>query len=183
MQYPQIICLFPNIAFLSLLTILLNSNYTLLYFKKKSFVLYWKMYNVCMFYISIYYLKYRENYDQFSDHWLLTESIIYCAGILFSVILVIMSISLYQGYSNIQQKFGVFGIIAFISIIIYLSLFYYIKDWDYERKIFCNSISVRSIIISSGIDLAIWMSHQVYQIIKYPNVLQVTSKITINWML
>ena len=62
-------------------------------------------------------------------------------------------------------------------------MIHYLNDsLDYQRNILGNNISLRNVIISSAMDLAVWLTCNVYLAVKYPNEMFLTSKIMINWI-
>ena len=168
---------------LILLSILLfNGNYTLLYFKKRVFVLYWKLYNMTVFYVSICYLRYRFNTNQFSQGYTLTESIIYSIIVILYANILIVTLSLYQGFLRYSQNCVLVIAIFFICGILYRIIYHYFHNSiDYTRNVFENQVSIRSIIISAGVDMAVWITYQVYLLIRYPDILFLPN-IRINWI-
>ena len=164
--------------------VFLDCNVELLYFRKKSFTLYWKLYNIVLLYISIFYLRYRYNLGQFNNEYYSTQvGIIYCVILILYTSIVIIIVALYHGFSPKIQKFVTIVTLIIVLYVVYQSLLHYFdSSLDYQRYFLGNMFSVRSIVISSGCDVALWLMYQMYQIIKYPNTMLLTSKIEINWV-
>ena len=179
-----ILILLQCLQFILLIIVFLNCNYRLLYFKKKSFPLYWKLYNVTVLYISIYFLRYEFGLNQFdSKYFNLTQSILYSIFVILYVNIAIVVISLYQGFSRISQICIAIGAALFVGFILLRTITHYFGDsLDFEINFFGNNSSVRSIIISSGFDLVVWIIYQIYHIVKYPTTIFLISKIEINWI-
>ena len=95
----------------------------------------------------------------------------------------IMTISLYHGASTIVRTIDAVAVILFIFYLLYQAGVHYFDDnLDFQRNFLGNKLSVRNIIISSAIDLTVWLSYNAYIIIKYPNTIFLTSKMQINWI-
>ena len=166
--------------------VLMNMNFTLLYFKRKSFVLYWKVYNIATLYIAMFYLRAQFEIDEFNkEKWQMHESIIFSMIITFTGLAITFVISLHQGFviSKINQswKIGVtalmIGYIGFVGVRAYLQ-----ENMEHDAQIAGVKFSVRNMIISKAFDMVLWFSYQLYQLVRRPNTLYLTSKIQINWI-
>lgn len=165
--------------------IFLSINYPLLYFKHRSMVLLWKLQNIIVFVIAITYLRYKLKIDSFGDRFIPFTSWFHSISMGLSFIMATYSFSCLQGY-NLSNKIKLFGLFLCVIVFVTFSLSHYINvEQDYIAKSllsFRQDVSLRSIIMTNGIDLALWFSVQFYQTMTEPNVFYLVSKIEINWV-
>ena len=161
--------------------LLVNVNFTLFYYKFKSFELIWKLYDVCTLVVGIQIVTYTRH-DITTGIGILNLICLAFIGMSYVVVS-----SMHQGYQiHKYSKFTL--VIVFIVIIVFAGIFYYfgskdrdvitVNNWFSDDKI---SISARSYVISTAFDLVLWLSYQCYQMIHKPNVMYLVSKIKVNW--
>lgn len=162
----------------------LHLNWALFHFKKRSLVLYWKLYNVITLYIAVFFLNYKYKLDEFANEFdNIGQSIVICTVHLLIVIFVVFGATLHQGY-NISAKYKLLAIFLIIATLSKYMMYYYFADsFDFEFTIatFGQNISLRSVIISSSFDLILWFSFQFYQLWTNPEVVYLVSKIEMNY--
>ena len=129
-------------------------------------------------------IGYTYNLSQFNQqYYTLAESILCSIIIILSVNLFLIIGSLYCSFTAKKQKILAFCFLFLVIYALYESIYHYLNDnLDYQRNFLGNIISVRNIVISSGVDLSIWLLYQIYIMLKYPNTMFLTSKLTINWV-
>lgn len=162
-----------------------DMNYTLLYYKKTSFVLHWKLYNVITLFIAQYYLQSKMKMNQFDKSWEMYESIIYSVIVISYITILVLGISLHQGFAvtKINQYWKIIVTLAGIVFVSRIGIIHYFdENLEYQAKILGQKFSIRNLILSKAFDLALWFSYQLYQIIQKPNTLHLLSKIEINWV-
>lgn len=186
----SIIIICDLITFLSGIYLFLNVNYTLIHFKRRSFVILWKVYNIIQLHIALYYFRYKINIVQFSDrvHFANTSDAI-CESILVASTstIVVLGISLNHGY-NISSKWKLLSI---VGIVYFLMQYMMNRLANYNQEYIVVTrfpgqqgpmfISLRSMIISTCFDLIVWFVYQFYEIWRKPNIIKVVSEIRINW--
>ena len=168
--------------------LMLSLNYTLLHFKKRSFVVYWKLYNIVTLYVVLYILYSRFETNQFSHgHFTFTESIIESILSLIYIGEISIILSFQQSY-NVSKYWKLFCIFLMIVAMFELMIEHFLNDeMDYQFKLFIflkgnnQYISLRNITISKSFDLILWFSYQFYQIWKRPNTIYLVWKIEIQW--
>ena len=163
----------------------LNINYKLLYFKKNTYLLYWKLLNMISLSLAINTLNAKYDLNQFSlnknfnvaqTHLLTIIPLIY-------ILIVTCIISLHQGY-NVSKKYKLVAIGAFIVFFVRFLLWHFFHDEiDHQASLFFNhKVSLRGIVMTNSFDLIIWFGYQFVQVYKQPHVIKLTSKIEIHWI-
>ena len=160
----------------------LNSNYTLLYFKKRSFVLWWKLYNTVSFTIALYYLRYKFKRSQFDNRrYGFGESMTIVIVSVIYYTLATLFISLHQGYNIVKYAKWLMIATSIIILVAFVIYHYIDQDYDWQTSILGQNISMRNVIISQGFDLALWFSYQLYHACKDPMRINLVSKVVIKW--
>ena len=183
---PFIVIFVNSLIFVFAVPVVMNMNFTLLYFKKKSFVLYWKLYNIVTLYIAMFYLRAQFDIMQFNKtKWQIHESIFFGIMITLIGLMVTFVISLHQGFviSTLNQFWKIALTVIVIGYMAFVGVRAYVQDnMEHDAEIIGVKFSVRNMIISKSFDMVLWFSHQFYQLVRRPNTLYLTSKIQINWV-
>lgn len=165
--------------------VFLNVNYKLLHYRKESFLIKWKLYNVVVFYIALYLLRYRHGLDQFSkDQFTFFESVLISVIVILYNVLGTLAVCLHPGYifTTKWKLLTVSFIIAYLAK--YMIEYYLRENIDYNLNIFGDNltVSLRSMIISGAFELVVWFIYQAYQILAKPDQMQLVSKVSIEWI-
>ena len=180
----SIVLMCDIIAFISCLVILFNLNYVLLYFKRRSLILYWKCYNIITMYAAIYYLEYQENEGFFQNK----NKNIQNANIANAVflILIVFCCAYFISLSQGMMWYKWIKIVAVLFMIGFVSrqgIEHFVRqNYDYQVPFILNeNFSLRAIIVSKSFDLVIWFTYQLIQIWRHPQRINLISKIEIIW--
>ena len=179
-----------NLFELILLTLLLlNINTKFVYFKRKSFVLYWKLYNTLTLWIVIFSLDYVTKSNKFNPNtYPLNDYNIALATTNATIstlnwVLVIFIASLGNGFIQVSNKWRLFGLFIIIAANLRRAIYHFFNpEIDYQVKFLNEQFSLRSLIVTKCFDLSLWFCVQFYQMLKYPSKMFVTSKIQLKWM-
>ena len=95
---------------------MMNMYFALLYFKRKSYVLHWKVYNISTLYIVIFYLRAQFDIFEFNkERWQMYESIIFSVIVTLTGSLVTFVISKINQFWKIAVTIIMIGYIGFVS--------------------------------------------------------------------
>ena len=174
------------IIFIGSTSLLLNLNALLFSYRKKSFLLIWKLYNIVTLWITICLLRYYQQSEQFNPkYYSLIESILTSILIIMCQIILTIYVSLHQGfYENITPKWiKSLTLILIILTYMYYCFYHFIND-DLDNNIYFlgQYFSLRSIIVSKSSDLVVWFSYSFYQIVMQSQELRLVSRIGIKWI-
>ena len=136
-----------------------------------------------MLYVCISFIRYKLKIIQFDPYYSMAYSIARTLVIVLYMNISIIIVSLYHGFSNLAKKVEVICTLIVVAYSLYQAgLYYFNENWDYQKNFLGHKISLRSIIISSAVDLAAWLLYQSYNMIRYPDKMFLTSRVTINWI-
>ena len=178
-----------TILFLDITTILcsiyafLHVNYKLLYFRKRSVIIMWKLYTIITFYSAIFYLRCQYNRYEFdTSKFTKVQGIIDSFLICFNGTLCVAAVSLHHGFllSRIGRLIMTLFILSFV--VVRTVLHYLNNEYDVEFSLLNGEkISIRSIIVARGFDFSVWFSYTCWNIITKSQILLLTSKIQLKW--
>ena len=170
------------IMLVSWILMFVNVNCVLLDFKKKSFVLYWKLISVTMLMVAISYWRYSFGVESFDQSiFTFNESCFNSVVLALCFVMAIICFSLNQGWN--VPRFVKLTAIMFIGVLFAsYSLMHFLNDKDVKITFLQQTISIRSIIVSTAFDMMLWHVYLFYQTWKRPNVIQMVSKVEIRWV-
>lgn len=178
-----------NLIEMILLTLLLlNVNRKFFYFKRKSVVLYWKLYNTLTLWIVIFWLDYLTKSNKFdaktyglNDYSIQLASTIATISTISWVIATLIA-SLGNGFIQVNNKWRLFGLFCIIGWNLRRAIYHFLNSkLDYQVAFLNQQFSLRSLIVVKCFDLSLWFGVQFYQMLKYPNQMFVRSKIRLEW--
>ena len=165
------------------IVLFLDLNFELLYFRRRSLTLIWKVYNIITLMSAIYYLRFKFERAQFNKEQFesIGESIVTFIITIFYVIIGTVSISLHQGYT-LNVKWKLLIIFFYIAIVLqYMIYHYFNQNYDVNVNLLGHDISMRSIIIAKSFDLSLWFSYQLYQVYNNAHQMNLVSRVRLDW--
>ena len=180
---PTVIITFYVIVIVTMLLLSLNLNYTLVYYKRNSLIIKWKLYQIVTFTVSMYCLRYKHGLRQFDP----TMGGNLAERIAVSILCVLWGMILTWGFSMhfayfVHKSWKIIGLSLYIVVIMYYIIYHYSNDSiDWVFVIFGHNVSLRAIVISSGFDLCLWTARQVYHVCLNSDKIHLVSKVEVCW--
>ena len=173
---------------IGLLIVTGNVNYGLIYFKKKSLTVIYKLSSIVLMYGASLRIDYKYRRDSFDltangnsdipDGLAVFIAFLICLNLF----LVGLITSFLQGYF-VGKYWKLSCVLAIICITANDSIpAYFDTDKDVVYNLFGQTISLRNIVITKGFDIVVWFGYQFYQIYKHPRKIKVVGKIRATWV-
>ena len=179
-----VIIIFYVLVLLSIMAVCLNLNYELVYYKRRSIEVLWKQYQATTLVVAIFCIRYKHRMRQFSPHMIGTM----CERISVSTLALLWTLIITWGFSmhfayHVGKCWKLVGMLTYIIIVLYYVIYiHYMNDQlDWVFVFFGRNVSLRAIVISSGMDLCLWTARQVYHVCLHDNQIQLLSKVEIEW--
>ena len=170
------------VVLVSWMFMLLNVNYILIHFKRKSFVLYWKLTSVTLLVLVISYWRHEFGVGSFNKSiFTFGESCFDSVVLVLCFLMSVICFSLHQGW-KVPKLVKLIAIISITFLFGSYALRHFLDQRDVTITFLQQKISIRSVIVSIAFDMMLWHLYLLYQTWKRPNVIQMVSKLDIVWV-
>ena len=170
------------VQYLLLLIVVGNVSFSILYFKRRSLPVIYKLGSIFLLYLAELAVDYKFGMDTFDRSGMTTGYVIFIVFFVCSSLLWIgLIVSLLHGY-HVAKAWKLGCVLALVAIVSNDSIPFYFSTHDRVFHVFNQTVSSRAVVIGKGFDIVVWFLYQFYQIWKYPTSLRVVGKIHATWV-